>query len=114
MSFSFEIAHKFKKQDNTSIVFICCSGIKIQAVHNDEIYNGFDVVFFDAFAPNKQPKLWEVEIFKKIFLAMNLNGILVTYCCQGQARRNMIEAGFVVEKVPGPPGKREMLRAKKL
>lgn len=80
----------------------------------DEIYNGFDVVFFDAFAPNKQPKLWEVEIFKKIFLAMNLNGILVTYCCQGQARRNMIEAGFVVEKVPGPPGKREMLRAKKL
>lgn len=80
----------------------------------DELHKGFDVVFFDAFAPNKQPKLWEVDIFKKIFQAMNSNGILVTYCCQGQARRNMIEAGFSVEKVPGPPGKREMLRARKL
>ena len=45
---------------------------------------------------------------------MNKNSLLVTYCCQGQAKRNMIEAGFSVEKVPGPPGKREMLRARKL
>ena len=45
---------------------------------------------------------------------MTSKGVLVTYCCQGQARRNMIEAGFKVEKVQGPPGKREMLRARKL
>lgn len=74
---------------------------------------GFDVVFFDAFAPNKQPDLWTVVIFEKMFEILNPGGVLVTYCCQGQARRNMIAAGFEVEKVQGPPGKREMLRAKK-
>lgn len=78
-----------------------------------ELPKGQDVVFFDAFAPNKQPKLWEVAVFEKIFKIMNQGGVLVTYCCQGQARRNMIAAGFEVEKVPGPPGKREMLRARK-
>ena len=79
----------------------------------DELPKGQDVVFFDAFAPNKQPKLWEIEVFEKIFKIMNQEGVLVTYCCQGQARRNMIAAGFEVEKVAGPPGKREMLRARK-
>lgn len=79
----------------------------------DVLPKGFDVVYFDAFAPNKQPKLWEIVIFEKMFDIMNSKGILVTYCCQGQARRNMIAAGFEVEKVPGPPGKREMLRARK-
>lgn len=80
-------------------------------VKEGELPHGFDVVYFDAFAPNKQPDLWEVSIFEKIFKTMNQNGIMVTYCAQGQARRNMISAGFEVEKVPGPPGKREMLRA---
>ena len=83
-------------------------------VIEDIIPSGFDLIFFDAFAPNKQPKLWEVSIFEKMFSILNSKGILVTYCCQGQARRNMISAGFSVEKVPGPPGKREMLKAKKL
>ena len=76
--------------------------------------SGFDIIFFDAFAPKKQPKLWEVSIFEKMFSILNSRGFLVTYCCQGQARRNMISAGFSVEKVQGPPGKREMLKAKKL
>jgi len=80
----------------------------------DELPKGFDVVYFDAFAPNKQSKLWEVSVFEKIYSIMTSKGVLVTYCCQGQARRNMIEAGFKVEKVQGPPGKREMLRARKL
>jgi tRNA U34 5-methylaminomethyl-2-thiouridine-forming methyltransferase MnmC len=78
------------------------------------IPSGFDLIFFDAFAPNKQPKLWEVSIFEKMLSILNSKGFLVTYCCQGQARRNMISAGFSVEKVPGPPGKREMLKATKL
>lgn len=80
----------------------------------DNIPDGFDIIFFDAFAPKKQPKLWEVSIFEKMFSILNSRGFLVTYCCQGQARRNMISAGFSVEKVQGPPGKREMLKAKKL
>ena len=77
----------------------------------DELPVGFDVVFFDAFAPNKQPKLWTIEIFEKMYTVLNKGGVLVTYCCQGEAKRTMIKAGFKVEKVPGPPGKREMLRA---
>jgi tRNA U34 5-methylaminomethyl-2-thiouridine-forming methyltransferase MnmC len=79
-----------------------------------ELPKGFDVIYFDAFAPNKQPQLWEVSVFKKMYDIMNRNALLVTYRCQGQARRNMIESGLKVEKVPGPPGKREMLRARKL
>ena len=88
----------------------CLKKLELDLVENT-LPLGQDVVFFDAFAPNKQPKLWEVNIFQKIFEVMNLGGAMVTYCCQGQARRNMIAAGFKVEKVPGPPGKREMLRA---
>ena len=80
----------------------------------DTLPNGFDVVFFDAFAPNKQPELWDTLVFEKIYRIMSENSLMVTYCCQGQAKRNMIAAGFEVEKVPGPPEKREMLRARKL
>ena len=83
-------------------------------LRKDTLPNGFDVVFFDAFAPNKQPELWDTLVFEKIYRIMRKNGLMVTYCCQGQAKRNMISAGFEVEKVLGPPGKREMLRARKL
>jgi tRNA U34 5-methylaminomethyl-2-thiouridine-forming methyltransferase MnmC len=83
-------------------------------LNEDFLPDGFDVIFFDAFAPNKQPKLWSVSVFEKIFKIMNKKAVLVTYCCQGQARRNMISAGFSVKKVQGPPGKREMLKAIKL
>lgn len=71
----------------------------------------FDVVYFDAFGPEAQPELWTIEIFRKLFQAMAPGGILVTYCAKGQVRRNLKEAGFRVEKLPGPPGKREITRA---
>ena len=74
----------------------------------------FNLVYFDAFAPEVQPKLWTSEVFKKIFDLMETGGILTTYCAKGQVRRNMIEAGFEVERLPGPPGKRQMIRAVKL
>lgn len=77
------------------------------------IDNKFDLVYFDAFAPNAQPELWEEPVFKKLFEAMNPGGILVTYCAKGEVRRNMIKCGFEVERLPGPPGKREMLRSVK-
>lgn len=89
----------------------------LQKINNDLekdlLPEGFDVIYFDAFAPNKQPDMWTVEVFRKMKSILLEGGCLVTYCCQGQARRTMIEAGFTVEKVPGPPGKREMLRAMK-
>lgn len=73
----------------------------------------FNLVFFDAFAPRVQPEMWTKEIFDKMFSLMKPGGILVTYCSKGEVRRNMIAAGFEVEKVPGPPGKREMIRCAK-
>lgn len=76
--------------------------------------NTYDVIYFDAFAPTAQPELWTIEIFNIMFKSLKPGGILTTYCAKGQVRRNMQAAGFVVERLPGPPRKREMLRATKL
>lgn len=74
----------------------------------------FDLVYYDAFAPAAQPELWTAEIFSKLFNLMAEGGVLVTYCSKGDVRRALQTAGFVVTKIPGPPGKREMLRAEKI
>jgi tRNA U34 5-methylaminomethyl-2-thiouridine-forming methyltransferase MnmC len=71
----------------------------------------FDIIFYDAFGPHAQPELWEASVFKHLSKFMNLGGVLVTYCAQGQFKRNLREAGFEVTRLPGPPGKREMTRA---
>jgi tRNA U34 5-methylaminomethyl-2-thiouridine-forming methyltransferase MnmC len=73
----------------------------------------FNLVYFDAFAPTAQPELWTTEVFEKLYSMMAENGILVTYCSKGDVRRAMKAAGFKIEKIPGPPGKREMVRAQK-
>lgn len=72
-----------------------------------------DLIYFDAFAPDKQPGMWNQEIFNKLYNHTAEGGILTTYCAKGVVRRMMQQAGYVVERIPGPPGKREMLRAKK-
>jgi len=72
-----------------------------------------DLIFYDAFGPDIQPDLWTVELMKKIFNSTIHGGIFVTYSAKGQVRRNLKEVGFEVERIPGPPGKREMLRARK-
>jgi len=71
----------------------------------------YDVVYYDAFAPDKQPEVWSQELFNKLFLSMNHDGVLTTYCAKGSIRRMMQQAGFTVERIPGAQGKREMLRA---
>ena len=73
----------------------------------------FDIVYFDAFAPEKQAELWTAEIFSKIYDLLRPNGILVTYCAKGVVKRTIKSVGFQLETLPGPPGKREMIRAKK-
>ncbi|WP_297804424.1 tRNA (5-methylaminomethyl-2-thiouridine)(34)-methyltransferase MnmD [uncultured Polaribacter sp.] len=73
--------------------------------------NAFNLIYFDAFGARVQPQLWTVEIFRKMFDSLQENGILVTYSAKGSVRRAMQEVGFTVERLPGPPGKREMLRA---
>ncbi|MFO7719096.1 MAG: tRNA (5-methylaminomethyl-2-thiouridine)(34)-methyltransferase MnmD [Gillisia sp.] len=73
----------------------------------------YDLIYFDAFGARVQPELWTVEIFQKMYDSLIPGGILVTYAAKGSVRRAMLEVGFLVEKLPGPPGKREMLRATK-
>lgn len=72
-----------------------------------------DLIYFDAFAPEHQPEMWSVEVFRKLYEALAPGGILMTYCSKGTVQRAMKEVGFSLEKLPGPPGKREMLRARK-
>ena len=74
----------------------------------------FDVIYFDAFGPRVQPELWEVSILQSMFNTLNNSGVLVTYCAKGSVKRALKEVGFVIENIPGPPGKREMTRAIKL
>jgi tRNA U34 5-methylaminomethyl-2-thiouridine-forming methyltransferase MnmC len=73
----------------------------------------YDLIYFDAFAPEKQPELWTEEVFAKLYAAAAPGAVLVSYCAQGQFRRNLRAAGWLTEKLPGPPGKREMTRARK-
>ncbi len=81
---------------------------KIEESHFNQL---FDLVFFDAFAPEDQEELWTPDIFKHISQFLKPNSILVSYCAKGSFKRALIAAGFKVEKVPGPPGKREIIRA---
>jgi tRNA U34 5-methylaminomethyl-2-thiouridine-forming methyltransferase MnmC len=82
-----------------------------QSIAALEEVNKYDVVYFDAFGPEVQPEMWSKSIFKKIYDSLKENGILVTYCAKGSVKRTLKEVGFMVENLPGPPGKREMTRA---
>ena len=73
----------------------------------------FNLIYFDAFGYRVQPELWSDAIFRKMYASLKANGVLVTYAATGAVRRSMLAAGFSVEKLEGPPGKREMLRATK-
>jgi len=86
------ILHKIKGDSNTC-----------------ELPSDLDLVYFDAFAPEKQPEMWKPEIFTKLGTLVRKGGIIVTYCAKGEVRRNMQAAGFRMERLPGPPGKRHML-----
>jgi tRNA U34 5-methylaminomethyl-2-thiouridine-forming methyltransferase MnmC len=81
--------------------------------HEIDDKSQYDLIYFDAFGARVQPELWTEDIFNKMFAAMKANAVLVTYAAKGSVRRAMQTAGFIVERLPGPPGKREMLRALK-
>ena len=73
----------------------------------------YHLIYFDAFAPEKQPELWTDEIFRKLYGALLPGGILVSYCAKGSFKRSLKAAGFTLEALPGPAGKREMTRARR-
>ena len=75
--------------------------------------NQFDVIYFDAFAPTDQPELWTEAVFANLYNHLNPHGVLVTYSSKGSVRRALQAAGFTVEKIPGPIGKAEIVRATK-
>lgn len=75
------------------------------------LHEKFDLIFFDAFSPEKQPELWSLPIFEKLYAHTEATGILTTYCAKGAVRRAMQAAGYTVQRIAGPVGKREMLRA---
>lgn len=81
--------------------------------HDIEDVELYDLIYFDAFGFHAQPELWSEEIFSKMYKALKPNGILVTYACRTVIKNAMKSVGFTTEKLPGPPGKREMLRAYK-
>jgi tRNA U34 5-methylaminomethyl-2-thiouridine-forming methyltransferase MnmC len=74
----------------------------------------YDMIFFDAFSPSTQPEMWTLEILEKIVLTMKPRSVFITYCAKGQLKRNLKSLGLHVESLPGPPGKREMVRATKV
>ncbi|WBU88575.1 tRNA (5-methylaminomethyl-2-thiouridine)(34)-methyltransferase MnmD [Cellulophaga omnivescoria] len=80
-------------------------------ITDKEAYN---LIYFDAFGARVQPELWTEDVFAIMYNALKTNGVLVTYAAKGSVRRAMLAVGFKVERLPGPPGKREMLRASKL
>ncbi len=86
---------------------------RIQGIQDIESVMRYDVIYFDAFGPRVAPALWEATVLQKCYDILKPGGIWVSYCAKGEVRRNLQQAGFVTERLAGPPGKREMLRAKK-
>ena len=86
---------------------------RLQMFQDIDDISKFDLIYFDAFGYRVQPELWSTEIFRKMYDSLKPKGILVTYAARGIVKRSMIEVGFTVEKLAGPRGKREMLRATK-
>ena len=108
---TFDLMHEanWEKQIEVDSNFILTKRKQFfQEIKDKEKYN---LIYFDAFGFNVQPELWDEVIFKQMYEALLPQGILVTYACRTSIKKAMLSAGFQVEKLPGAPGKREMLRA---
>jgi tRNA U34 5-methylaminomethyl-2-thiouridine-forming methyltransferase MnmC len=87
--------------------------LKVDLVEFEPAKSYFDLIYFDAFSSNVQPELWTKEIFQKLFNSLKSSGVLVTYSAKGSVKTALRDSGFVVERLPGPPGKRHVIRALK-
>lgn len=111
----FREIHEASWNEDTDInPFFSLKKIQASLLSLDLQPSTYDLVYFDAFAPEKQPEMWDESIFRKLYDAMTPGGILTTYCAKGAVRRMLQDIGFLTERLPGPPnGKREVLRATK-
>ena len=95
-----------------------CSNFNLKKIETDftkePLQGKFDLIYFDAFGPDKQPEMWTRNIFERISSLTNKNGIFVTYSVKGDVKRSLKACGFMVTLLPGPPGKRQMIRAIKI
>ena len=110
----FDKMHQYSWEEKHTILSDFSLTKRKQFFKDIDDVNQFNIIYFDAFGAEHQPELWTVAIFKKMYKALKVNGILVTYSAKGSVRRAMQEVGFSIERIDGPPGKREMLRATKL
>lgn len=109
----FQDLHNSPWEENTAITTFFELEKKKQFFEEIEVEDAFDLIYFDAFGARVQPDLWTEDIFRRMFIALKTGGVLVTYSAKGSVRRALQTVGFQVERLPGPPGKREMLRARK-
>ena len=85
--------------------------VKLEEFKTDKT---FDIIYYDAFGPNAQQEMWTIDQFIRLFDLTDLGGILVTYCAKGQVRRDLQKVGYKIERLKGPIGKREMIRASRI
>jgi tRNA U34 5-methylaminomethyl-2-thiouridine-forming methyltransferase MnmC len=111
---TFEQLHTCSWEEQVDIHHYFTLHKKQQSLLDITVADQFHLIYFDAFAPAAQPELWTIAAFEKLYHSLLPGGVLVTYCSKGDVRRAMQSAGFIVEKIPGPPGKREMVRAVKV
>ena len=107
----FSLSHNLEKDKKNHIsknLEFLKSNISIEDVI---LTDNYDIIFYDAFAPSKQPSMWERKNLEKIYSHMNYDSVLVTYCSSGQFKRDLKSIGFKVDVLPGPKGKKEMVRA---
>jgi len=109
----FKKFHTINQEEKSNIDKNFSLEIILKTLDKHQFNDEYNLIYFDAFGPDIQPELWTVGIFKKMYNVLLAKGVLVTYSAKGQVRRNMQQVGFKVERLPGPPGKREMLRATK-
>lgn len=114
-----DIFHSLHKNPGSSIAVELCDkqhfkfNLFIDNFEQHSFNSSYDLIYFDAFAPSIQPQLWQESFLRKMYDALNEDGVLVTYCAQGAFKRALKSVGFKVEALPGPVGKREMTRAHK-
>jgi tRNA U34 5-methylaminomethyl-2-thiouridine-forming methyltransferase MnmC len=109
----FDKMHSVKWEEKNNLTETFSLTKRKQFFQDIEDVEKFDLIYFDAFGFRVQPELWSTAIFEKMYKALKSDSVLVTYAARGVVKRSMIEVGFTVEKLAGPPGKREMFRATK-